>query len=124
MLGSTSLALAILVLSVSVAGIVGVSLAPWTERHDLMVEAVPRRYEYQLGSDGLNRVRTPVMVLWNTIYSPSLQCRVIACTALLIGGIGLSLGWRRRRFSWLCATAIVVTFISILVVVPFELAFP
>jgi hypothetical protein len=120
MIGSASLALALVVLAVTLAGITGVAWQPWTERRDMLTEKVPRvilsRHDFATNT----WIREPEMIVARTIYSPAQHCRVLACLALGLGFIGLLCGWRRRQFSWLSTLGVSLAFLSIVLVLVFD----
>jgi hypothetical protein len=90
LLGSTSLAFALILLGVSISGLLGISMPPWTEQQG------PR---------------------WRTIYTPSLHCRVIACVTFMIGIAGLVVGLSRNHLSRLSAAGVAIILLCILIVV-------
>jgi hypothetical protein len=93
MLGSASVALASVMLVVTSLGFSGIGFQPWSEPRELIVQAATIRRGQKLV----------------TVYVPSRECDLLAFVGLVLGGIGIALSVRRRRFSWLSAIGFSVT---------------
>ncbi len=105
MLGSASVALASVMLIVTSLGFSGIGFQPWSEPRELIVEAMPRQTRWNPTTKETARV----FVSAGTVYVPSRECDLLAFVGLVLGGIGIALSVRRRKFSWLSAIGFSVT---------------
>ncbi len=103
MLGSSSVALAGVMLLVTSLGFTGVGFPTWSEPREWLVEGQGTQW------DPSTKMSVPVLVSAGTVYMPSRECDLLAFVGLVLGGIGIGLSVRRRRFSWLSAIGFSVT---------------
>jgi hypothetical protein len=111
MLGTSSLAMAIVISVVTLGGLFGVIREPWTERQVVLAEKKPRevisrrdpatgQYSYGVAYVDVGYIGMPT---GNTVS--------LGWLSLILGGIGLALSMRERRVSWLCAAGFVMTLV-------------
>jgi hypothetical protein len=97
MMGTTSLALAGIVLAVTLVGILGGSLGHWSVRHQVWTRG------------------------WVTYYVPSPEGCSLGVLGEAFGVAGLVICWTQcRRFSRLSALGVVCTFLSVMVSIAWE----
>ncbi len=101
--GTASLALAIVVAVATILGLLGVPCGQWSEPRQIMVEASPPRFVSHLDLGSLDWVSEPVLVPSRKIWVPSHDCAGLALLGAILGGMGIVLSLQRRKFSWLSA---------------------
>jgi hypothetical protein len=117
MLGTASVALATVMMVVTLPGLAGFGFAPWSEPRELMVEETPPRLITRWDALTNHDVTEPALVSAGRVYLPSRECDLLAFFSLALGGIGIALSVRRRRFSWLSAIGFTVTLVMMAIVV-------
>ncbi len=100
MLGSGSLALAVVMTIVTALGLLGISFQAWSK---------PRVFPV---TSGTATVLTKILV-------PSDDCAVLAFLGLIFGGMGIALSVKQRKFSWLSAIGFTLTLVMMLIVVAY-----
>ncbi len=118
MLGSASLALAIVMVIVTLMGLFGISFESWSEERRLLVQSPTS----VTGSSApiLRTVATgPVIVASRKVWIPSDDCTFLAFLGLALGGMGIGLSLLRRDFSWLSAIGFTLILLMMVTVVAF-----
>ena len=113
MLGTASVGLGIVMLVVTSLGLAGHAFRPWSEPRERMVETTPPQYRRSLDLRTMNWVSEPVLVSAGRVFVPSRECHLMAWVGVVLGGIGLGVSLRRRRFSRLSAIGFTVTLLPI-----------
>jgi hypothetical protein len=121
LLGTASLSLAIVMLIVTFAGLLGVRIERLSERRDVMVESTPPKFISDWDPEIQRWVSVPVLTLSRSIWVPSDDCERLALLALVLGEVGLALSLRRRQLSWLSAIGFALALLAVLVVMGCEL---
>jgi hypothetical protein len=114
MLGSASLGLAIVMVTVTFLGLIGMSFPPFSEPREVTVEATPRRFTTRI--DRGQYVSEPVLVSAGRIFVPSSNCARLPFAGWLLGGIGITVSWRRRKCSWLSAIGVTLMLLAMMIV--------
>ena len=109
MLGTSSLAMAIVMSVVTLGGLFGVIREPWTERHVVLVEKQPRQVISRQDPATGQYTSEVVYVDAGYIGMPTGNTVLLGWLSLILGGIGLALSVRERRVSWLCAAGFAMT---------------
>jgi hypothetical protein len=112
--GLTCVAFSVVVASATLLAALGISLAPWTEAYELPREDPSGGRRYQLNEERHVEI-LPIIVGRRVIYWPSENCRLMALSGAALGGVGLILGLRRGRLSWLSALGFAVITLAMLV---------
>jgi hypothetical protein len=120
LLGTLSVALAVVMLLVIVLGLFAKSLPPWNEPRSVMVEAVPRQFITTYDSDLHRNVRVPLLVSSRRIWVPSTDCHRLVWLGLVFGAVGIAMSLRRREWSWLSAIGFALMLLSLNIVVACE----
>src|SRR5262245_11511570 len=107
--GTASVALAIVMFIVTMAGLSGFPVAQWSEPWKVMVEAKPRSFTSEFDPRSNTYVHESVLVASGTIWLPSPDCDRLAWPGLVLGAIGLAMSLRRGELSWLSAVGFTVT---------------
>jgi hypothetical protein len=104
MLGSLSVALAIIPVAVTIIGFRGGSIPPFSEARDVLAET--GSFESGYDPETKKLISIPVLVRAGRIFVPSAQCELQAFVGLVLGAIGLALSVCRQKFSWLSVLGI------------------
>ena len=115
MLGSASVALAIVMLVVTLMGLSGKSFRPWSEPRDVMVETGKwaGRFDWRTNT----YVSEPELVSAGKIFVPSAECDALAFLGFILGVIGIAVSLQRRKFSWLSAIGVTLMILVMVIVV-------
>jgi hypothetical protein len=100
MLGTASVALGIVMFMVTLLGLAGIPFRPWSEPRERFVETTPEHF-----------------VSAGSVFVPSPECDQLAWFGFALGGLGVALSLRRRKFSWLSAIGFSLMLLMMLVVV-------
>ena len=109
MLGTSSLAMAVVMSVVTLGGLLGVIREPWTERRVVLVEKQPREVISRQDPATGQYSSEVVYVDAGYIGMPTGNTVLLGWLSLILGGIGLALSVRERRFSRLCAAGFAMT---------------
>jgi hypothetical protein len=108
MLGTGSLALAIVMTIVTIVGLFGIPVANWSQ---------PRTWVVQSGAAVGASVGLTRMVGTRKIFLPSNDCVLLGLLGLVLGGLGILLSLQRRRFSWLSAVGFTLILMMMMLVI-------
>jgi hypothetical protein len=117
MLGTASLALAIVTLTVTLLGLRGIPFPRWSESREVMVETSPPTFTVRFDRETNRQVTEPVLVSAGRVFVPSAECGLLAFVAFVLGAIGIAVSLRRRKLSWLSAIGIIVSLLTMWIVV-------
>ena len=115
--GTGSVTLGIGMLIVTLLGLLGISFQPWSEPRIVMVEATPRQFTSRFDPKTKNYVTEAVLVSVGRVFVPSPDCVLPQLMGYVLGGIGLAVSLRRRKFSWLSAIGVTLMLLSMMIVV-------
>ena len=81
MLGTSSIAFAMVTTVATLPGVFGLEVPRWSERRAFMVEASPRKFD----RDPHTNQQMPVLVPAGTVHVPSHECDLLAFLSLILG---------------------------------------
>jgi hypothetical protein len=81
-----------------------------------MVEATPRRFIVIYDSVSGTYKSVPDLVSSGRVFVPSDDCQRLAWVGLVLGGLGLAVSLRRRKFSWSSAIGFTLMLLMINIV--------
>jgi hypothetical protein len=117
MIGIASLALAVVVAVPTILGLFGIPCGQWSEPREIMAEATPPQFVRSMDPVTKQYVNVPQLVPSGKIWVPSHDCARLALLGLTIGGTGLALSWRQRKFSWSSALGLTLLLLIVVTVV-------
>jgi hypothetical protein len=103
MLGTASLSLAIVVVVATVMGLLGIPCGQWSEPRSVLAHKAATGFIDRWLSLSDSDVNASMLVPSGRIYVSSAACDLLAWSGLALGGMGIALPLRRRKFSWLSA---------------------
>ncbi len=116
MLGTSSIAFAMVTIVATLPGVFGLEFPRWSERRAFMVEASPGKFD----RDPFTGQKVPVLVPAGSVHVPSHECDLLAFLSLILGAIGIALSVRRGRFSYLSVIGFSVTLLMMAIVVSYS----
>jgi len=117
MLGTASVALAMVMSIVTLMGLRGISFPPWSVPRDVMVKASPPRFTDVYDPVSRRYAAVPKLVSSGKVFVPSSVCCGLAFLGLVLGGIGLAVSLRRRKLSWLSAIGFTLMLLMMAIVI-------
>ena len=116
LLGTASVALAMVAVIVTFGGLFGISFTSWSDPRDVLVEVVGQSTtRWDVASKSF--VSEPVFVSSGRIWVPSGDFFWLAWAGLVLSGIGLAVSLQRRKLSWLSAIGFVLTLLVMMTIV-------
>jgi hypothetical protein len=119
MLGTASLALAVVMTIVTVLGLFGIPVRNWSQPRTWVIQTTPGAgTTASPGGPGSLAGGATSRKVW----VPSDDCTLLGFLGLILGGAGIGLSLRRGKFSWLSAAGFVLILLMMLLVVSCGLA--